>query len=257
MARLSSAQRRRFEELFALHNSEAESSASPTHRDVRGGGFRAAIFGVSDGLVSNISLVLGTAGAHPGAGVVRLAGLAGLLGGSFSMAAGEYVSMRGQQEALERELAVERDELDQHPVAERNELEAIYRRRGVSPEVARQVVEQLMASPDAALVAHARDELGIDPGALGSPIQASISSFFTFALGALVPLVPFLGGTSGTAAIVTAIILTATFAIAVGGTLAIFTGRPKVFSALRSLAICAVAGAITYGVGSLIGVAAH
>jgi VIT1/CCC1 family predicted Fe2+/Mn2+ transporter len=227
------------------------------HRDLRGGGFRAAIFGVSDGLVSNISLVLGTAAAHPGAGVVRLAGLAGLLGGSFSMAAGEYVSMRGQQEALERELDVERGELSAHPVAEQRELEAIYRMRGVSEEVAHQVVEQLMASPEQALQAHARDELGIDPGSLGSPPQAAISSFLTFALGALVPLIPFLGGSAGSTAVFVAIGLAAAAAVTVGATIGVFTGRSKVYSALRSLGICAVAGAVTYAIGSAIGVAAH
>lgn len=227
------------------------------HRDLRGGGFRAAIFGVSDGLVSNLSLVLGTAGAHPGAGVVRLAGLAGLFGGAFSMAAGEYVSMRGQQEALERELEVERTELDRHPAAERNELEEIYLQRGVTPEVARLVVEELMASPESALAAHARDELGIDPGELGSPVQAASASFVSFAIGALAPLLPFLGGSSGSTATFIAIAIAAVSAVAIGGALAHFTGRSRLFSAARSLVICAVAGGITYAIGSAVGVVVH
>lgn len=227
------------------------------HRDLRGGGLRAAIFGMSDGLVSNISLVLGTAGAHPGAGVVRLAGLAGLLGGSFSMAAGEYVSMRGQQEALQHELDLERHELNLHPESERRELEQIYVRRGITREVAQRVAEELMVSPESSLIAHAREELGIDPEALGSPIQASLASFFTFALGAFIPLAPFLSGSSGTTTLLVSIVLAGISAILVGVGLTHFTGRSRVHSALRSLAICAAAGGVTYLVGSLIGVATN
>lgn len=227
------------------------------HRDLRGGGLRAAIFGMSDGLVSNISLVLGTAGAHPGAGVVRLAGLAGLLGGSFSMAAGEYVSMRGQQEALQHELDVERRELRLHPESEQRELEQIYVRRGITREVAQRVAEELMSSPEASLRAHAREELGIDPEALGSPIQASLASFFTFAVGAFIPLAPFLSGSSGTTAILVSVLVAGIASILVGLGLTFFTGRSRLRSAFRSLLICAIAGGITYLVGSAIGVATH
>lgn len=227
------------------------------HRDLRGGGLRAAIFGMSDGLVSNISLVLGTAGAHPGAGVVRLAGLAGLLGGSFSMAAGEYVSMRGQQEALQHELELERIELRLNPEFEQRELEAIYVRRGITREVAQRVAAELMSTPEASLKAHAREELGIDPEALGSPMQASLASFLTFALGAFIPLAPFLSGSSATAALLVAIVVAGVAAIGIGLALTHFTGRSRIFSALRSLGICVTAGGVTYLVGSAIGVAAH
>lgn len=227
------------------------------HRDIRGGGFRAAIFGVSDGLVSNVSLVLGLAGAHPTSGIIRLAGLAGLMGGSFSMAAGEYVSMRGQHEVLERELDLERQELSRHPDVERRELEHIYHERGVTPDVARRVVEELMVSPESALTAHARDELGIDPSALGSPFQAATASFLTFGFGALVPLLPFLSGSSSSAAVLVAVALAALVALFVGFVLSYFTGRSKLYSALRSLGICAAAGGVTYLVGSLVGVATH
>jgi VIT1/CCC1 family predicted Fe2+/Mn2+ transporter len=223
------------------------------HRDVRGGGFRASIFGLSDGLVSNVSLVLGTSGAHPGPGIVRLAGLAGLFGGAFSMAAGEYVSMRGQREALERELDLERSELAEQPLAERTELEHIYRERGVTHEVAALLADQLMSDPDTALVTHAREELGIDPSALGSPVQASVSSFLTFALGALLPLIPFLSGSSSTGATVTAIVISAVAAVLIGIGLAVFTSRSWLRSALRSLLICAAAGGVTYAIGSIIG----
>ena len=226
------------------------------HRDVRGGGFRAAVFGVSDGLVSNVSLVLGTAGAHPGVGVVRLAGLAGLFGGAFSMAAGEFASMQAQREALQHELEVERTELAERPAAERSELEHIYMGRGVTPQIASQLASELMADPEVALLTHAREELGIDPDQLGSPVQAATSSFFTFAVGAFVPLVPFLGGTSGTRAILLSVLLTGLGSIAVGIALSHFTRRSKVISALRMLGFCAVAGAATFGIGSAIGVAA-
>lgn len=250
-------QRRLIDRLFGdTRVPEVDPHTLAHHRDLRGGGFRAAIFGVSDGLVSNVSLVLGLAGAHPGTGIIRLAGLAGLMGGSFSMAAGEYVSMRGQHEALERELDVERLELSSHPEAERRELEHIYRERGVTPEVARRVVEELMASPESALTAHARDELGIDPSALGSPVQAAVASFVTFAFGALVPLVPFLPGSSGTTPVLVAVVLVAVVALLVGFVISYFTGRSRLYSALRSLGICAAAGGVTYLVGSLIGVAA-
>jgi vacuolar iron transporter family protein len=223
---------------------------------MRGGGLRAAVFGVSDGLVSNVSLVLGTAGAHPGAGVIRLAGLAGLLGGSFSMAAGEYISMRAQHEAFERELSIERRELEVNPHLEQRELEQIYIGRGMSPDLAAQAAGELMRDPETALSTHAREELGIDPSNLGSPVQASLASFVTFALGAILPLFPFLIGLKGNGALVVAVLLTGIGALAIGGVLAVFTQRSKAFSALRSLAICAVAGAVTFGIGAAIGVSA-
>ena len=225
------------------------------HRDFRTGSLRAAVFGMSDGLVSNVSLVLGTAGAHPGAGVVRIAGLAGLFGGSFSMAAGEYVSMRAQQEAFERELDVEREELRTRPDFERRELERIYISRGIEPDVAKTLARELMVTPEVALDTHAREELGIDPQALGSPIQAGTTSFLTFAFGAFVPLVPFLGGSASNKAVLVSVALAGLAAIALGATLAYFTRRPRWYSAARSLLICGVAGGITYGIGNLIGVA--
>ena len=228
-----------------------------THRDLRGGGLRAAIFGVSDGLVSNVSLVLGTAAAHPAAGVVRLAGLAGLLGGSFSMAAGEYVSMQAQREAFQRELAVEADEIRRRPDSERRELEKIYEGRGITPDVASKLAGELMSDPDVALATHAREELGLDSDALGSPMQAAGSSFLTFALGAALPLVSFLGGSSGNVAVLISVIVTAVASLAVGAVLSLVTVRSWYFSAVRSLAISAVAGAVTYGLGTAIGTAVH
>lgn len=240
---------------LGLGRSEGEGfhGAPRSHRDVRSGSLRAAIFGFNDGLVSNVSLVLGTLGAHPGGGVIRLAGLAGLFGGSFSMAAGEYISMSGQREVFERELAAERDELKNQPDAELLELEAIYLERGISADVAHQLASELMADPKLALAAHAREELGIDPGSLGSPLQAATSSFLTFALGAFIPLIPFLGGSSSLTVALVAIGLTAVSSVTVGAGLSFFTLRSPGFSALRSLLICGVAGSVTFGVGALIG----
>jgi VIT1/CCC1 family predicted Fe2+/Mn2+ transporter len=210
---------------------------------------------VSDGLVTNVSLILGMAGAHPGPGVVRLAGLAGLIAGAFSMAAGEYVSMRAQTELLERELAREQHEIRHRPEVERRELERIYEGRGIEPVVARQVADEMMRTPELALETHAREELGINPSALGSPVQAAVSSFMMFALGALIPLLPWLV-TSGIAATVGSIVLGAVAAIGVGMGLAVFTRRPWWWSALRQLLISTVAASITFGIGHAVGVSA-
>jgi VIT1/CCC1 family predicted Fe2+/Mn2+ transporter len=207
---------------------------------------------VSDGLVTNVSLVLGIAGANPGPGIVRLAGVAGLVAGSFSMAAGEYLSMSAQRELFEREIEVERKALTKSPEGETNELRGMYVQRGIDPAVARDMANEVMADPQLALETHAREELGIDPEQLGSPIQAAAASFFTFALGAFIPLVPWLF-TSGTAAVVASVVLGALASIAVGAVLAAYTERSYVRSALRQLAITIVAAAVTYGVGRAIG----
>src|ERR687886_1874454 len=186
----------------------------PHHRNIQGGAARAAVFGISDGLVSNVALILGVAGASPGPGVVRLAGLASLVGGAVSMAAGEYVSMTAQAELLERELEMERLELRRHPESERRELVEIYRSRGIHPDTAEDLAGELMRDPELALETHAREELGIDPNSLGSPRGAAVSSFVTFALGALMPLLPwFFSG--GTAAVLASVVLGALAALAV------------------------------------------
>lgn len=223
------------------------------HRNIQGGAARAAVFGVSDGLVSNVAIVLGFAGADPRPGLVRLAGVVGLIGGAVSMAAGEYVSMKAQAELLERELEMERLELRRRPESERAELAAIYRSRGVDSATADELATQLMRDPELALETHAREELGIDPSELGSPVAASASSFLAFSVGAVVPLVPwFVGG--GTAAIVASIVLGMLAALAVGAALARFTGRRTAPSAFRQLALSAVPAAITYALGSAAGI---
>lgn len=223
------------------------------HRDVQGGTARAAVFGISDGLVSNVAIVLGFAGAHTGPGLVRLAGLAGLIGGAVSMAAGEYVSMTAQTELLERELEMERIELHRRPEAERRELAQIYRSRGVDEATAEQLATALSRDPDLALQTHAREELGIDPDSLGQPARAALSSFVTFSVGASIPLVPYFFAT-GTAALVAAVVLAALTALAVGAALARFTERPMLRSALRQLLFSAVPAVATYALGSAVGV---
>jgi VIT1/CCC1 family predicted Fe2+/Mn2+ transporter len=222
------------------------------HRDVRGGGARAAVFGISDGLVTNVSLVLGMAGASPGASIVRLAGVAGLVAGSFSMAAGEYLSMRAQRELMERELEVERRALSDNPRAETAELRSMYVRRGIEPGVAHDMAHEVMQNPDLALETHAREELGITEQNLGSPWQAATASFVTFAVGAFIPLLPWLL-TSGTLAVVLSVVLSGLAALVVGAVLARYTERPMVPSALRQLGVTAVAAAVTFGVGRAIG----
>jgi VIT1/CCC1 family predicted Fe2+/Mn2+ transporter len=207
---------------------------------------------VSDGLTTNVALILGVAGANPAPGVVRLAGVAGLIGGAFSMAAGEWVSMRAQAELLERELAIERRALARTPEREKRELVGIYRKRGIDRDTAEAMATQVMADPDRALEVHAREEMGVDPSSLGSPVKASSSSFATFAVGALVPLIPWFAGHGG-GAVVTSLVLAALAAIAVGAALARFTGKPTLFSSVRQLGIMAAAAGVTYAVGALIG----
>ncbi len=207
---------------------------------------------MSDGLVTNVAIILGVAGAHPAGGLVRLAGLAALVAGAFSMASGEYVSMRAQSELLQRELAMERHEIAHRPEGERRELVRIYEARGIAPELAGQLADAMMRTPELALETHAREELGIDPESLGSPAQAAVSSFATFALGALLPLVPWLVS-SGTGAIVASIVIGGAAALAVGAALAYFTERHAWRSALRQLLFTAVPAAVTFGIGQAIG----
>ncbi len=222
------------------------------HRNLQGGGARAAVFGVSDGLVSNVALILGLAGAHSSASAVRLAGVAGLVAGSFSMAAGEYVSMRAQSELMERELDVEREAIHHDPEDERRELAGIYRSRGLDADMANELSVKMMSDPELALETHAREELGINPEETGNPLQAAGSSFVMFALGAFIPLLPWLI-TSGSRATVWSIVLGAVAALSVGAALAYFTGRSWWWSASRQLLISGVAAGVTYGVGHLIG----
>jgi VIT1/CCC1 family predicted Fe2+/Mn2+ transporter len=228
-------------------------SRSHRHRDVQGGVARASVFGVSDGLVSNASLILGVAGGSSDPAVVRLAGIAGLIAGAVSMAAGEWVSMRAQRELFERELELERQELERNPHLERAELIQLYRTRGLTEDVARQVATQMMATPEQALEVHAREELGVAPDALGSPLGAAAGSFASFCAGAIVPLIPWFF-TSGATAVLWSLVLAVVAAAGVGSALSTFTGRPMWLSAGRQVLIAVVAAGVTFGVGTLLGV---
>lgn len=222
-------------------------------RATRNGAFRAAIFGVNDGLVSNLALIMGMVGANADQRVVLLAGFAGLLAGAFSMGAGEYVSMRAQREVSERTLSIETEEIAADPEGEQEELASIYRSRGFSPELADRMAAEAMSHPSLALETHARDELGIDPSTLGSPLAAAISSFLTFCLGAVVPLVPFLLF-SGRAAVILSLAFSFVTLLGVGAFTAMLAGRPRWLGGLRMLLIGGGAATVTYGIGSLIGV---
>lgn len=235
-----------------LHQAPEPPAPEHHHRDVRGGAARAAVFGISDGLVSNVALILGVAGAATGGGAVRLAGIAGLVAGACSMAAGEYVSMRAQRELFERELEIERREIRRHPSAEQRELAHLYESRGLEPDLAAELSAAMMRDPETALDTHAREELGLDPGQLGSPTQAAASSFGSFALGAVLPLVPWFV-TSGEAALLASIAVGVVAALLVGAALSVFTGRSWAFSAGRQLLLSAVAAAVTYGIGHAVG----
>ncbi|MCU1377179.1 MAG: hypothetical protein JWN29_162 [Acidimicrobiales bacterium] len=223
------------------------------HRDVHGGAARAAVFGISDGLVSNVGLILGVAGANPAPSVVRLAGVAGLIAGAVSMAAGEYNSMKVQQELLERELDLERRSLERFPHVETVELTQIYQSRGVAADQARALAEAMMSDPQRALEAHAREELGISPEHLGSPRAAATSSFVAFSLGALVPLMPWFFIGHG-AAVLTSLAVAVVAAVIVGVATGRFTGRSRFRTAVRQVLFTLIPAAITYAIGSLIGV---
>ncbi|NWG86137.1 MAG: VIT1/CCC1 transporter family protein [Hydrogenophilaceae bacterium] len=224
------------------------------HKAPGNGGLRAAVFGVNDGLVSNASLILGVAGASAEPAVIILSGVAGLLAGAFSMAAGEYISVRAQREFYEYQITLEREELDQYPQEEAAELALIYEAKGVAPEEARRVAEALIRDPDQALDTLAREELGLNPAELGSPWVAAIASFLAFSAGALIPLLPYLL-LSGQTAFLGTIIATGVCLFGVGATISLFTGKRAVYGGLRMLAIGAAAGAATWLIGKGLGVA--
>jgi vacuolar iron transporter family protein len=225
------------------------------HRRAAGGSLRAGVFGVIDGLVSNLSLVMGVSGATSNRHFVLLAGVAGLLAGSFSMAAGEYGSMRAQREVFEREIALEAEELAELPEEEAKELALIYRAKGIPAAEAEALAQRITQEPSTALDTLVREELGLNPEELGSPPAAAVSSFITFALGAFVPVIVFLFA-SGTAAVVTAAALSALALYLVGALLTLITGRGALRAGLRMLLIGAASASVTFLIGKAIGVSA-
>jgi VIT1/CCC1 family predicted Fe2+/Mn2+ transporter len=233
----------------------AGSGIEHRHRGLGGGGnLRAAVFGVNDGLVSNASLILGIAGASPDPHVVLLAGVAGMAAGAFAMAAGEYVSVRSQRELFEYQIGLERDELDEYPEAEAQELALIYAAKGLPVKEAKRLADRLVADPEHALDTLAREELGLNPEELGSPWGASVSSFLSFGAGALLPLLPYVL-TPGPTALPFAIGVTAVALFGVGALLSLFTGRNALHSGARMLLLGSLAGAVTYAIGRLAGIA--
>ena len=224
------------------------------HRGVAtGGNLRAAVFGVDDGLISNASLIMGMAGATSDNALILLSGTAGLIAGAFSMAAGEYVSVRSQREMYEYQIGLEKEELDQYPEEEAEELALIYEARGLPREEAVRLGKSLIADPEPALKTLAREELGLNPDDLGSPWGAALFSFISFGAGAAIPLLPFIFA-SGTTSLIVAIALSGAALFAVGATLSLFTGRGAAYSGARMLAIGAAAGTFTYLIGGLLGV---
>lgn len=236
----------------------AAADGEPWHRGDRTGSTRAAVFGISDGLVSNTALVMGFAGASTGNRTVLFAGLAGLLAGAFSMAAGEYVSVASQRDLFRREIDIEARELREKPEEEQRELELIYRAKGIDRETAASIAAEIMSDPKAALDTLAREELGLDPDSLGSPARVAASSFIAFTIGASVVVVPYLfflgAGASTTIPLVISIVLAALALLTVGGVVGRLSGRGVAFSALRQVLWGSGAALVTFIVGRLIGV---
>ncbi|WP_328621748.1 VIT1/CCC1 transporter family protein [Streptomyces sp. NBC_00354] len=221
-----------------------------THRDVNGGWLRPAVFGAMDGLVSNLALMTGVAGGAVAPQTVVITGLAGLAAGAFSMAAGEYTSVASQRELVLAELDIERQQLLGHPIDEMEELAELYVSRGVEPALAREVAMQLSRDPDQALEIHAREELGIDPDDLPSPTVAAVSSFGSFALGALLPVLPYLLGATS---LWPAVLLALAGLFACGAVVSRVTARTWWYSGLRQLLLGGAAAGVTYVLGTWIG----
>ena len=226
------------------------------HRGLGGSGnLPAAVFAVNDGLVSNAGLILGVAGATGDARMIVLSGMAGMAAGAFAIATGEFVSVKAQRELYERQIAIERDELAQYPEAEAQELALIYAAKGLPVKQADRLAKRLVADPENALDTLAREELGLNPAQLGSPTVAAMRALCAFALGAFIPLAPFLYQ-RGSDAIGWTIGLAAVGLFSLGATLSLFTGRNGLYAGLRMLALGAAAGAATFGIGHLIRLAA-
>jgi VIT1/CCC1 family predicted Fe2+/Mn2+ transporter len=220
------------------------------HADVSGGWLRASVFGAMDGLVSNIGLIAGVGGGGVAPKTIIITGTAGLVAGAVSMALGEYTSVRTQTEQVAAEVEKERRELERNPKVETEELAQAWIERGLPADLARQVAAVVHTNPDEALRVHAREELGIDPDEQPSPWTAAISSFITFAIGALIPLLPYLFGAT---VLWPALLAGGVGLFTAGALVARFTHRPWAISGLRQLMLGAAAAAITYGIGRLIG----
>ena len=231
----------------------AEHHGDHTHRDVSGGALRAATFGARDGLVTNIALIAGVGGGGADRHTIILTGMAGLVAGAFSMALGEFSSVQTQNDAVASEVAVERVELARHPNAEQAELVDTYLKMGLTQETAEAVAREVHADPELALRVHVAQELGVNPDDQPSPWTAAVSSFLCFALGGILPLIPFL---LGSAPLMLGLLVGAVGLFVVGAVTSRFTGRPWWLAGTRQLLFGAIAAGATYLVGSLIGVSA-
>ncbi len=223
------------------------------HRALGGGNaLRASVLGANDGLVSNLALVAGFAGADPGQGTIMLAGLAGLLAGAASMALGEWISVTSSREAAEAQLRVEREELELAPQEEAEELALIYQAKGLPKADAERLAQTIIADPEHALATLAREELGIVPEDLGSPWAAAVASFILFALGAIIPVLPFFFGHGGPY-IIAAGIASGVGLFALGAAITLLTGRSWLFGGGRQVVLGLAAAVITYFIGGVIG----
>ena len=238
----------------AASTAESIAKGERWHRSGRSGTLRATIFGVSDGLVSNLSLVMGVAGASEKGGFILLAGIAGLLAGAFSMAAGEYISMQSQRELFERQIALEKAELEAMPAEEQRELAALYVAKGFTQSEADTIAARMFMDPKTALDTLVREELGLDPDELGSPWGAATGSFIAFCIGAVIPVIPYLFG-SGALMFGLSLGMSLAALFLVGAGVSLLTGRSLWFSGFRQLGLGAAAAAVTFAVGKVIGVA--
>ena len=239
---------------MSIDTESTETPDSPeihhTHRNVTGGWLRPAVFGASDGLISNFALLSGVAGAHASAHTISVTGIAGLIAGSFSMAAGEWVSVASQTELTRAEIDVEKHELKHNAAEEQQELALMYQARGLDADLAQEVARQLSRDPEKLWRIHTREELGVDPDDLPSPWVAAISSMASFAVGAFIPLLPFLLGARN---LLIAGLLAALALFALGAAVSRFTARTWWFSGLRQLFVGAIAAAVTFGAGAALG----
>lgn len=238
---------------MSRHTISRMGEAHPGHREVAGGLARAAVFGMSDGLMSNVLLVVGFAGSDVNGSVVRLAGLAGALAGAISMAAGEWISISAQNELVVREMEVERRELGVHKEAEQRELAGIYESHGMEPSTAALAAADVMRDPERALMVHAREEFGIDPNQLPSAWQAAVLSFVCFVVGALLPVIPWFVG-EGNAATAATVAIGVVAAAGLGWAIGQFAERNRVKSAGRQVLIMLAAAVVTFSIGKALGV---
>lgn len=239
------------------HSKENSLENEKIHAGIKSGtNLRAAVFGINDGLVSNASLVFAMVGASSESHTIILTGVAGLIAGGFSMASGEYVSVKSQTELYENQISLERDELQEFPEEEAKELALIYQAKGLNTDLAHEIATALVQDKEKALDTLAREELGLNPNELGSPIQAALSSFICFSIGAIAPLFPFFFATKELASTLS-LIISLVLLFSIGVVISFFTGRSPLKNGLRMCLLGLLAGGTTFFIGKLIGVSVN